>query len=420
MPKIKQMQVGKVFVKETSSGRWRASWTDPLTKRHIRRMLPCSSHTEARLQAEDINANLAQGMGFAGRQRGVSGHEVHEAVLEAVKHSNANERTRKDYLGRFNAFADYLNRFAKGVVGWGDVTAGIIGNYIQHCREEGVSHDTLRMRIFVLRMTSDYMSRTYPDLYRHITTSIRLKRTDPPKAELERSESILKPEQFRVLLAYLREHEPMVYVWACLQGLCGLRQLEAGYLRERDFDPEASTVCITENSAHKPKNRPSYRMIPVCGTVAKAIGDWINCLKIRHAEGFLFAPANPSGNRHGKSKEARAGVFTRHTISHEWRRALDAARADGIELPRAFVPRKLRASFVTAMRTADADFGLLQAYIGHAATSVLQAHYDHLDLERLRRVSDLAQTLADGCSPYAEKGDTRSSERVLAGIGKSS
>ena len=64
-----------------------------------------------------------------------------------------------------------------------------------------------------------------------------------------------------------------------------------------------------------------------------------------------------------------------------------------MELPKAFTPRLLRSSFVTAMRTASADFEVLQAFIGHSPTSILSAHYDKIGLERMKPIADLAEDL---------------------------
>ena len=73
MPKVSQIKIGSVLVKETAPRRWRASWTDPLTKKWIRRVLPVSGFRDAVRQAEIISAELAKGKGFAGRMVTSSG-----------------------------------------------------------------------------------------------------------------------------------------------------------------------------------------------------------------------------------------------------------------------------------------------------------------------------------------------------------
>jgi hypothetical protein len=66
------------------------------------------------------------------------------------------------------------------------------------------------------------------------------------------------------------------------------------------------------------------------------------------------------------------------------------------------MPRKLRATFVSLMRGARADFADLQAYIGHRPATTLSAHYDEGSMERLAAVARLAQGLAEGSGAFAE------------------
>jgi integrase len=399
MPKVTQAKIDQqVLLREVQPGTWRADWRDPLTKRRHRVVLPVSSFKEAQRKAKEISDELSAGRGFGGRLRGSVGHLVGDAVMEAIKHTDANERTRKDYWSRFTAFAEYLESNTPGIKAWSDVTPAVLENYIEASRKTGIAHDTLRQRVFVLRLAASYMTRTYG--YRPIASGIKLRRHDPPKAELEAKEAILTPVQYRSLLAWLKENAPTIYAWAVLQGCGGLRLLEAAYLREQDIDPVAKTITITETSAHKPKNRHSYRCIPVCEAAIDALMTWIDGLKVRHNEGYLFLPS-PAFHRPktGKSAPARVGALTVVTISKWWNEALTRARmAKGkrVELSPAFSPRRLRASFVTAMREAGADMMVLQKYIGHAPMTILSANYDKVDVARLKEIAKLGQDLFEG------------------------
>jgi hypothetical protein len=44
------------------------------------------------------------------------------------------------------------------------------------------------------------MARTYPGHYRNVADGLKLRRHDPPKAELEAADAILQPETLRSLL----------------------------------------------------------------------------------------------------------------------------------------------------------------------------------------------------------------------------
>lgn len=397
MPKVTGFKMGFIHVKEVEKGKWRADWRDPLTKKRIRRVLPASNYKKAREHAGKINADVEKGRGFTGRMRGTIGHVLKDAVIEAIAHSDANQKTREDYLYHFNAFAEYVDAKAKGVKSWSDVTEQVLENYVKHCRKRSLAHDTIRLRLYTLRLTSSYMSRTYPGQYRDIAAAIRLRRKDPPKAEIERERTILSPTQFLDLFEWLEENAPMVHVWATLQGLCGLRMFEAAYLREQDIDFEKGTITITKTSAHKPKNRSSYRRIPVCPTVMRVLKYWVLGLKVRHHEGYLFFPQRArSGRGYARSQATRVGAFSRDRVMHLWSDAIRVARNEGREIPEKFTGRHLRSSFITMMREAGADFELLQRYVGHAPSTVLSAHYDKIDLERLRQIASLAQSLYEG------------------------
>lgn len=182
------------------AGGWRVDYRDPLTRKRARVILPVSNFKDEEKEAKAINDRLGSGKGFAGRIRGSVGHTVQAAVLEAVKHSSGNERTRADYLIRYNPFSEYLAENVPGVQAWSDVTEQVLAIYMEHCRRDGVAHDTLRMRLYVLRLTSAYMSRTYPSHYRHVTANVKVRRHDPPKSELEAKDAILSPSQARGLL----------------------------------------------------------------------------------------------------------------------------------------------------------------------------------------------------------------------------
>ncbi len=102
-------------------------------------------------------------------------------------------------------------------------------------------------------------------------------------------------------------------------------------------------------------------------------------------------------------------AFHRESIGNMWSEALARAirknveadqPVEAIDLPAKFIPRKLRATFVTAMREAGADFETLQKYIGHAADSILSAYYDKVSMERLRQVAELGQQLYKGSGVF--------------------
>lgn len=400
MPKIERLKVGQVLLREVSPRKWRASWVDPSSKRHMRRVLPAATFKEAERIAREINEEIASGKGFSPRLRGGGGlRSVEDAILEAVKHSDANERTRKDYLSRANAFLGYLERNAPGVRAWADVTASHVLNFVEASKREGIAPLTLRHRLAVLRMTGAFMDRTYE--HPNPLTKVRIKKSASTQHDSE--SEIVSPEEMRTLVSWLLENEPMVGTWALVQALTGARVFEVAYLREKDFDRRARTIQIVETEAKAPKNASSRRRIPVAPAVAAALAAWIDSMKVRHNAGFLFFPTRaPEGRSGARSRESRVGALSQDRVKHLWREALDRARRAGVAVPPEFTPRRLRASFVTAMRTARADFEVLQRYIGHRPASILSAHYDDVSKDRLEDIARLAQDLFEGKGAFAD------------------
>lgn len=388
MPKRNDFQIGLVFVKQLADGRWRASWTCPQTKRHVRRVLPVTAFRDAKAQAEAINLQVATGRGFHGQIRGASGLAVRDAILEAIRNSGAREGTRREYVNRGNGFLGFLESQMPGIEAWSEITPGICQAYLAHLRKSGLAFDTIRQRVYVLRLTSRYMSETHEG-YRNVASTLRLKKSGLTKSETTARDSVLSPRQTRDLLSRLSEANPMVHVWATLQARAGLRELEAAYLRECDIDFAAGTITIAASAAHTPKNAHSHRTIPVSPVILATLRTWIQSMKIRHSEGYLFFPQRETRGRKNLTPAARAGAYSHFGVSRIWADTLKADAFAGLALPESFTPRKLRSVFVTGAREAGADFADLQTYIGHRPLSVLAGHYDAVSMDRLSRIPAL-------------------------------
>ncbi len=402
MPKIASTRVGSVFLKQLPGGRWRASWTDPLTRRWIRRKLPAATFRDATEQARTINREIARDRGFGGRLRGGSGHGVLEAILMAVKATSANPRVRTNYAYNANPFLGFLSQRFPGLQTWSEVSEEIVAAYAEHCRRENVAPATLKHRLDALRRTSSFMSRTFPLQYRDVAKAVRISLPLTSKAEIEPADYVLEPATLRRFIAWLRERFPMVGLWAMGQGLAGLRLLEMAYLKEEDFDAGRRLLRIRDNEAHKVKTASSARTIPIPKVLAEALADWISNRPVRHVAGFLFAPCRTTRPAmQAKSVEAQAGVYRADYVARMWQRALRAVPDREWALPAKFTPRRLRTTFVTLIRRAGCDAFLLERFIGHRPSTLLARHYDLTDPERLPPIADFGDQLWRGCGVFA-------------------
>ena len=399
-------KIGKVLLGRFESERWEIRYIDPITGKYSRKRLPYTKYADAKAEAERVNISLAAKDGWAaGLERAEvrERHSVRDAVREAIKASRANERSRQDYACRYNSFSKYLASSLPNLRHWDEITTKTLLDYADHSRKQGLAPDSVRLRMCVLRLTSGYMARTYPQ-HNDVAAGVRLNLDRPPKTLQQRREEILTPAQVRALLEFLKErkrleskkgNDRLVYTWICCAALTGTRLREVVYLRECDVDLVAGTITITESPAFSPKNRHSHRTIPVCDAVVEALRDWTASEDRRpHPEGYLFVPRKIKSNQ-GKSKyrETRAGCYSKSTFSRMMREAVKIARESGLDLPPGFVPKKLRHSFATNLRSMDADFSDLQAYMGHCPSSVLAGHYDVVSEARLARIAGLAQGL---------------------------
>lgn len=391
--KLRRFKTGRVLVKEIASKKFQACWLVGGTK-YIRRILPTNNFREAKRLAEEINVRIAMGREAGGN--GPPRHTIREAVLEAIRASDSTRATKADYISRFNQFAKFLEGRRPRISRWSEINVKVLSEFLAHCRKQNNADDTIRLRFSALRLTSTFMARNYPDHFRHVTRDFRIRRTRPSGSD-HLGDRILSPEQLRQFLGWLKENEPQVHVWACMQGLVGLRLTEGLFLREQDFNREAKTITITNTEAHRPKTSASYRTIPICDAAAETLSDWIDGLKVRNSNGILFPPQRSSScARNAIDPGARAGSLSAHRMSIIFSKAISRARSKGVDLPPAFIARRLRASFVTGVRSAGADFADLQAYIGQTPRDVLSAHYDHVGIDRFQVIANLAQGLHEG------------------------
>jgi len=78
-------------------------------------------------------------------------------------------------------------------------------------------------------------------------------------------------------------------------------------------------------------------------------------------------------------------VRGRYEITYYSPARRNTARLSGLNIPAGFIPRKLRASFVTMATRANVRENYLQRYVGHAPESILTKHYTSTTLDDLKR-----------------------------------
>lgn len=399
--------VGIVTIKECQSPKlareyYELRYLDPDTGKEVRRRVRGLDREEIKAMASHLTRMAYQGKGYLKEQSKTI--TVAEGISQALALTNTLKGTREERIRRAKKFVIWLGENYPSVKGWDQLKPAMLQAYILHRERGGKGFNTVRLDLAPLRLAWRYMVDNYPGMVRPLP---RLKIKALPRQEIE----CLDAGELARLLDWLKEHKPDLWPMACLQGLAGLRLLEAAALRIQDVDLKRGLVTITKTVGHIPKTEMSYRTIPVCGEVANALRAAAAGQKIRPATGELFT--NEDGNLWVQTALSHRWSYTLGRAAHDLFqhdpkadklsddqvKALAEAKARFLALP----ARKLRAAFATLAGRLGAPDRLLKAYIGHSSGDVLGGHYRKIELNELRAVSDVI----DGWHQGAAKTEVR-------------
>lgn len=370
--------LGACRLKEISPGVYRLQYRDPEDGHYVRRRLPTTSFDEALVMATKQNSALLEGGKFLPEPKekingGDKGLGVKPAMIQAIRSSRANARTKEAYLAAANVFIDWLEAAHPGLTRWRELRPMHIEQFVQHLEAGKKSHTTIRLYLFQIKWTSRFMAHNFADEgHRDIGAVVKL-----PKVQQVKTPVALDAESLDAFLRFLEKNDREIWPAVMLQALCGLRMREVLGLREQDLNPDLGTVTICETPIHRPKTAGSYRTLPIPRAVLAALSAHLESMRVRPVEGYLFL-----------SKDAQP--WTDNGFSHRVKRAMKACMKDkGPKTLDGFAPRRLRATFATLARTMGADELNLARYLGHTPQSVLQSHYLKTDLDDLRSIPAL-------------------------------
>ena len=380
----------------------------------------------AELWAWDMQASILAGRGVLPSLRESRPEPQGPTTTEALRVACTASRGGEAHLARL---ASESKRFLAWLVAnhpdateWAKITPGLLGAYCRHLQDPkgaALAYDSARLALEPVRRASKYWNLEDPSRFRNV---FALAAAKPTRGEPKQPPA-LDAKTLAQLLDWLKIHRKGLYPLAVLQSLAGFRVLEAVHIRPADIDPAAGTIRIAKTATHTPKNRASYRVVPVLPEVMAAVLDYWRRLRIQPAsEAPLFV--NDAGR-----------PWTLAAIKQAWLRAVGAAR-DGAEetpavrghkarparaplpLPVGFTAHHCRSTFATLARAAGADRSTLKRYIGHAAGDILGQHYEAVTtavfLEQV--VSKVAVSLARDWQPPLE-GGAKSVENKSFGMG---
>jgi integrase len=360
-------KVGRVMVSRMGDKDWLLRYRDPQTQKDVRRRF--RNMTEAEIQ--DMAATIShEALSMKGYLPGKILHSpaIKNGLAEAMRLSRMGATARKNTARAANQFLAWLEEHHPGMGTWDLLPPTILKEYVLYLERRGLAYDTIRLRLVPVRAAWRIMAGNHPGLVKPLP---KVTLSQRPKREVD----CLEPSEVAALLGWLDKKVPALAVMGRLQGLAGLRMLEAAALRRQDVDLEAGTVTVTETPLHKPKNMSSWRMIPVCREVLEALRGAIATQKIIPPGGELFV------HQYG-------APWSQNALSPKWTKALRSAAAT-LENPRlaAIMARKLRAAFATMAIRLQCQEDILRSYMGHTANSILGAYYRKITPADLKTVS---------------------------------
>ena len=376
MPKIINTKIGYVRIRLLSSGLWQLGY--PIIRdgkrRYKRERIRAKSFVSVKRIAQRRNEQILSWIeGESRLSEKLKTWTVTDALKHTIKLSGANTKTREDYRSSANSFLSWLEKKHPEITIWGDLLPMHLQDYVRDM-EKSLASSTVRRRFHPLRATARFMADNFEA--RDISRPVKL---SPPKSPTE--PRVLSISDMFALLEYIEGHAPYLYPIFVLQGLSGLRILEASNLREKDVDIKKGTIKIQKTHWHIPKSVYSIRGIPVLPDVIRILQEIIDTRTIRGPETFLFTPP-----RRTSPKRPRGAPWSESGLSHAMVRAVKHAYRDRkIASFKGFIPRWLRATFVTIAAQAGAREEYREKYIGHAPVKVMRRHYHSISVEDLRR-----------------------------------
>lgn len=372
--KAYKIKVGYVTLTRNEAGKFKVRYRIPSTNQDVRQWLRVLSLQDAKEAAEKINRELLTGKGtFAGKKTVVS---IQEALEQSIKSTKGNSETLERYERGAEAFQSFVKIAFPQIRVWSELRPSMIEQWVKSMIEQGKAFDSIRLAMVPIRRASSYWFAEEPELYRDFVkvAGMRLTVSKPPAKPIH----VLNSAQLMDFIDWLKIHSPNLHPLACLCGLAGLRIREALYLRHCDISFENRTVTVTDTPWHKPKNRGSYRTIPIHTFILDVVKEHIESQRI---QGMNESPIFLTRYK---------GPWTHYGIVSAWRETLKKAEAT---IPRAkgFQAHRLRASFATILMQAGCNERMLKLYIGHVAPDVLGEHYLATSIEDQRH--SILQTL---------------------------
>lgn len=351
---------------DAETGHYEIRFYDPAQRNTARRRFHASSKSTAIEAARKADRERLRQDGIL--PKAIEECTIEEAIATAISASAANARTRDNYSCAGGLFHKWIANNFPELQYWREILPLHVNAYLLDMAKRDYAGATISLHHVVIGMTGKYFFNNYnmPNPTRGVKT---------PKTRPSAERPVLSEDNLLAFLAYMREAGPVdLSAILHLQGLCGLRMLEASSLRDCDVDLNAGEIQIADTPAHKVKSNSSLRTIPAPRIVLDVLRRAMMARSLQGPGSLIFPSRRNPEKAWGPDKLGQALSF-----------CINRARLSGVNIPEGFVPRRLRASFITAGIHAGVRETFLGHYVGHAAKNIIAAHYLKITPDDLRR-----------------------------------
>jgi len=177
--------------------------------RRERRLIVAVYRKDAERQALDLHVALTTGK-YQGVAPAPEDLTIADAFGRAIADCRGNARTRAHYAHEADMFRRWLAEARPNVRYWSAIQTETLRAYPAHCIKAGLAHDSIRLRLGIVKMTSRYWFENDPERYRDVARPVRLpaRNEDPfERAEKERRKALSR-DALATFLDFLATDRP--------------------------------------------------------------------------------------------------------------------------------------------------------------------------------------------------------------------
>lgn len=373
-------------LRQTTSGRWQASYTGPDGERYNAKRedggpMTFRTKTEGETYLAQVRYEISKGTWKAPARRNAPGDAVTPAAglprdfdgfgewfLANHRTPEGNPMTRRTRVHYESLLRLHLRPYF-GPMQLAAITDAEVQLWYDtwQITPKSDRHDgkTTRAQAYRLLKTIMKSARAYK--------LIPANPCEVPGAGREKRVNTTPPAEMDELVAIVALMPPRLRAWVLIAALCGLRYEELADLRRQDIDLDARLIWVRRvwdgKESKKPKTRAGERSVPIPESLAADVKHHLDNFTAASPDALIFPPSRAGAQRINHS-----------TVRKHWLKATATVRPD-------MVPHGLRHTAGTNFALSGASIPEIQEFLGHSTSSAAQ-RYLHKARGRSREIAD--------------------------------